>query len=620
MTPLSVALVGVTTTLIALTGYVALTRLSPTRPDGHTTGGAPPEPLTFNKHVAPIIHSNCSVCHRPGESGPFSLLTYEDVKGRAGLIAEVTRVRFMPPWLPEPGAAPFADERRLTDAEIDTIARWVDQGTPEGDPKDRLPLPTWTAGWQLGEPDLVVEMPEAYTLPAGGVDDFRNFVLPLSLSEDRYVRAIELRPGNPKVIHHAVVLVDRTRQSRVEDAEDPGPGFVGMDRGGEVGSPEGHFVGWTPGKVPFMAPESMAWRLDKGADLVLMLHLVPTGKAEIVTSRLGLFFSTSPPTREPVLLRLGSKTIDLPANESEYVVEDEMSLPVDTELFSVYPHAHYLGKDLSASAILPNGSRQELLHIMSWNFNWQDEYRYAQPLSLPKGTLIKMRFTYDNSSANPRNPRTPPERVLWGPRSRDEMGYLWLQTAPRDSADLPQLRQASSSKKFSTEFAGFQHAVAIHPDDAQAHNNLGVALTMLRRPNEAAEHLEQAARLDPKYVAAQFNLGVMLLDRGDLVRAREQFARVLRLDPEHVGAHINVGGLLLSQNEFVAAAEHFERALSVRSDPGAHFNLGTARMKQGRLRDAETHFAAALAAVPRDTRARESLATVRRMLEQAPRR
>ena len=618
----SVGLVaGGITLLIAMAAFVFFASVPrPQSSDGRAREATPPDPVTFNRHIGPIIHSHCSVCHRPGGSGPFSLLTYEDVKRRARLVEEVTRVRFMPPWLPEPGDSPFADERRLTDTDIGMITQWVDQGTLEGDPKDLDPLPTWPDGWQLGKPDVVVEMPQSYTLPLEGADDFRNFVLPVSIPEDRYVRAVEFRPSNPRVVHHAVVLVDRARLSRVKDAEDPGPGFAGMDQSGDVGSPEGYFVSWTPGKIPFISPESMAWRLDRGADLVLMLHLVPTGKAEVVKAALGLYFSKSRPTREPVLVRLGSKTVDIPANVSDYVVEDEMSLPVDTELFGVYPHAHYLGKDLRATAILPNGTTRTLLHIKAWDFNWQDEYRYAPSLSLPRGTRIRMRFTYDNSSTNPRNPRMPPERVFWGPRSRDEMAYLWLQAAPRDAADLPRLRQAASVKKFYTDFTGFQHAVVIRPEDPQAHNNLGVALSMLRRPEAAAEHLELAAKLGPKYVAAQFNLGVLLLDRGDRLRAREQFARTLRLNPDHVGAHTNLGGLLLSENQLAAAAEHFERALAVRSDPDAHFNLGTVRMKQGRLRDAETHLAAALAAVPTDIKAKESLATVRHMLEQTQRR
>ena len=235
---------------------------------------------TFAEHVAPIVFDNCVVCHQPEGIGPFTLLDYDEVKARGAQIAEVTRSGYMPPWLPERGGHSFVGERGLTQDEIDTLRVWVETGMPPGDPQKMPARATLDGGWPLGEPDLVVTMPEVFELSAEGSDVFRNFVIPLTLDETKYVRAVDLRPGATKALHHAVILVDETESSRLRDAEDDVVGFEGMELGGRSKNPEGHFVGWTPGKTATLGDPDLAWALPRGSDLVLMLHLLPSGRPE----------------------------------------------------------------------------------------------------------------------------------------------------------------------------------------------------------------------------------------------------------------------------------------------------------------------------------------------------
>jgi hypothetical protein len=277
-------------------------------------------------------------------------------------------------------------------------------------------------------------MPEPYSLAAGGGDVFRNFVFPVPAAPARYVRAIEFRTDNPKVLHHANVSVDPARVSRRLDRADPGPGFAAMpdDQIQNV-------YGWSPGRVPVLEPADTAWTLEEGSDLAVQLHLVPTGRAESVRPAIGLYFSPAPPTRRPVVIKLESKSIDIPAGDASYVVEDRYVLPVDVDAISVYPHAHYLATEMTGIATLPDGTRKPLLSIKQWNIKWQDQYRFAAPLALPSGTTVSMRFVYDNSDRNTNNPARPAHRVRWGAKSTDEMGALWLEVIPRHADDAARL-------------------------------------------------------------------------------------------------------------------------------------------------------------------------------------
>ena len=589
----------------------------------------PPGTLTFTRDIASIIFRNCAVCHRPSGSGPFPLLTYGDVKRQARQIVAVTKSRFMPPWLPEPGDLEFAAERRLSVDQIGIVGQWVEEGAMEGNPSDLPSAPVWKEGWQFGEPDLVIRMDESYTLPAAGRDVFRNFVIPIPVSTGRYVVGMELQPGNPKIVHHAVLMIDRTPASRHLDEQDPGVGFNGMFTPSSAHNPDGHFLGWTPGKVPFKLPEEMAWRLKRGSSLLLQLHMLPSGKPEQIGARAGFYFTGKPPTQIPVLIRLGSRTIDIPAGKKDYRIEDTYRLPVDVEVLSVYPHAHYLAREMKGIATFPDGSQTTLLHIREWDFNWQDEYRYAQPVPLPQGTTLSMQFTYDNSVANIRNPHTPPRHVLYGPESSDEMGDFWIQLLPANSDDLEILRRDFAVKELQAQRAGyekelevdpndvwaryhlgallhsegklekaiaqFREVLRLSPDDAQAHNTLGSALSSQGKLEEAIRHFRKALQLKPDYVLAHNSLGIALASQGKQSEAIRHYQQVLKITPDYAATRNNLGVALASQGRLQEAIEHFRQGLQ--ADPDLvemNANLGGTLKAQGKLEEAARHYTRAL--------------------------
>jgi len=402
----------------------------------------------------------------------------------------LTQRRYMPPWPPEPGHGDFAGARRLTEEQIALLARWVESGMPEGDPAALPPLPRFAEGWQLGQPDLVLHMSQPYQLPADGGDVFRNFVIPVSLQETKYIRAIELRPGDKRLVHHANLIVDRSRLLRRRDGQDGQPGFAGMDVETEVSGefdPDSHFLFWKPGTPPEEEPADMAWKLDAGSDLVVNLHLRPSGKPETVQVAVGLYFADHPPTRFPMLLQLEHDgAIDIPPGTAQFAVTDHLKLPVGVDLLAIYPHAHYLGKQVEAWAELPGGGRRSLLLIEDWDINWQATYTYREPVALPAGTTVAMRISYDNTAQNPRNPSSPPKRVKSGNRSEDEMGHVWLQVLPkRSDGDDPRLllQQALMLRR-----------IEKYPADFVAHFNLGAALQALGKHREALPYLSQACR------------------------------------------------------------------------------------------------------------------------------
>jgi hypothetical protein len=394
----------------------------------------PPAPgsVTFSETIAPILYENCVTCHRPGQAAPFSLISYDDAKKKGKLIAKVTESRYMPPWRAAHGYGDFADERRLTDAQIATIAEWFKQGMPQGDPAKMPKLPNFPEGWHLGTPDLVLKMPAAYELPASGPDIYRNFVIPSGLLEDKWIRGIEFRPGARKAVHHVLFAYDASGGAARRDGKDGKPGFGGMGTAGLTGGPgaSGPLGGWAVGGTPVFMPPGVALPLPKGSDVVLQMHFHLTGKPETEQATIGIYFADKAPERKlwsvqvPALFGFGAG-LDIPAGEKNYVIEDSLTLPVDMKAFSVGAHAHYLAKEMKATATLPDGTTQPLLWIQDWDFNWQDRYVYKSPVLLPKGTRIDVRLVYDNSADNPRNPSPEsPKRVLWGEQSFDEMGAV----------------------------------------------------------------------------------------------------------------------------------------------------------------------------------------------------
>lgn len=508
----------------------------------------------------------------------------------------------MPPWKPDPveGLA-FAGARRLGQADIETIRRWVDDGALEGNPSDLPPPPRFPDGWQLGQPDLVVTMEEAYTLPPAGPgrrDMLRNFVLPVPLPAARYVRGFEFRPGNPRVVHHANVKINRTRASRTLDSVDREVGFDGRLSFGAA-FPEGHFLGWTPGQLPPLPTEAAAWRLEPGSDLVVQLHLRPTERPEPIRVSIGLFFTDLSPTQTPVMLRLGRQDLDMPAGDLEYRIEDRYRLPVDVRLLAVQPHAHYRAREVTGTAILPDGSTRPLLHIGEWDFDWQDLYRYAVPVALPKGTVLTMALRYDNSAGNRRNPDRPPRRVRWGQTSDDEMGDLWFQVLPATEEDRHTLVADFGPKVLGEDAIGYETLIASEPGNARLHEAAAGIQLSLGLIDRGVAHLEAALRIDPGSVEAHYNLATARIWQRRIPEAVEHFSRALAMAPDHVGAHVNLASVLRGQGDAAGAAAHLRRALEI--DPAnaaAHANLGGILMAERRVREALDAYRTALQANP----------------------
>ena len=514
----------------------------------------------------------------------------------------------MPPWLPEAGYGAFSNERRLSDREIALIQQWVSEGASEGDIADRPSPPTWPAGWQLGEPDLVLRLPEPYVLPAATSDVFRNFIVPVPLATTRFVRAIEFRPGNPRLVHHASVGVDRMRLSRSVDRVDTEPGFAAMpdDQVRNV-------FGWTPGKAPVFESD-LAWPLEKGSDLVLQLHLLPSGAPEVVDPHLGVFFTDTPPSRVPVLIKLESKTIDIPAGQSNYVVEDTYRLPADVDVLNVYPHAHYIARDIKGFATLPDGTTQWLIWIKAWDYRWQDQYRYVTPLRLPKGTIVTMRVTYDNSAGNPNKPGHPPQRVKFGALSSDEMAVLWLEAMPRRAEDAAMLMRDYIERGVQADLAGAELQVRVDPTDAAAHNALATKYLQVGRVNDAIAQLEEALRLNPADAEARSNLGSVFQLQGRLVDAMEHLRRAARLAPNNDRVRFNLGNALLAAGKADEAIREFDRALRVNPDNAdAHFNVGLALGSQGQFARAIVHFRRVLEINPQNADAHLNLGVALRL-------
>ena len=532
-------------------------------------------PPTFAHDIAPLLYEKCAPCHHPGDAAPFPLLSYQDAKKRASQVAAATRAGYMPPWLPEQGYGNFLEDRRLTPEQIQTIQDWARAGAPEGNIAEAPAAPSFSTDWQLGQPDLVLEAKSFVQLPASGPDLYWNVIFTPNLTARRWVRAIEIRPGIPRVVHHANLLVDRAGTAHLDEIA-PGKGFPGMDLviGRSPFDPDGNFLFWKPGAPPHVEAEGFAWHLDPGNELVLNLHLQPSGKPEQVRPSIGLYFTDHPRTKFPLLVQLqDDQDLDIPAGARDFTIADDFELPLDADILAVYPHAHYLGHLLEGYATLPDGSRKWLIRIPAWDPNWQAVYYYRQPVFLPKDSVIHMRYHYDNSASNPRNPNHPPNRVVSGNRATDEMGHLWLEILPRAPGDHRRELQE----------AVMRHRIEKYPDDATAHMNLGAILLSRLDPQGAVSELRAAARLEPKR-------------------------------PE---VHNMLGLGLATLNRNAEAIVEFELALKARPDYlSARFNLATSLAKLGKLDDAIANLRQILVSHPDDAYAKQRLAAL--MAARAP--
>jgi mono/diheme cytochrome c family protein len=517
--------------------------------------------LTFAHDIAPIVYDHCASCHRPGESGPFPLLTFDDVRKHARQIVTVTQSRYMPPWLPQAGYGDFIDENRLSAEQIRKIADWVSQGTPEGVESEIPPVPQFTGGWQLGPPDLIVEAPEAFTLQADGTDVYHNFVLTPKIDKRRFVRAIEVRPGlgpdDKRIVHHSNVIVDRSGWGHEQEAS-PGAGFAGMELANRrsVFDSDGYFLFWRPGGTPDVEPDGLAWILDPGNDLILNTHMRPDGKPEQIRPMVGLYFTGKPQTKSPMLLQLEHDgAINIAPGVRDFLVSDDFRLPMDVDALAVFAHAHYLATLMEAYATLPDGTRKWLIRIPAWDQNWQSVYRYRQPVFLPKGSVISMRYHYDNSMANVRNPNHPPKRVQAGNHATDEMGHLWLQVLPRDPAHQRELVEALS-----------RHTLEKYPDDFSAHMTLGAVLLSRANAQAAVPVVQAAVRIEPKSAEARNLLGDALGAVGRVPEAIAEYNQAVALRPDFINARFNLALALVKAGRYDDAIAEYQRILTVYPD------------------------------------------------------
>lgn len=564
---------------------------------------------TFNKDIAPIVYASCAPCHRPAGAAPFSLLSYADVSKRADAVAHQTLSGHMPPWLPERGEFPLAGERRLTPAQIDLIQRWVSGGRVEGAAGDRPPVPTFPDGWELGRPDAELTFAKPYTLKPDQPDVYRNFVLRSALPAGAFVRAVEFRT-NGAPVHHAVIRVDRTSTSRRRDGEDGQPGFDGMSWEGAQ-DPDGHFLGWAPGRGPIVMPDGMPWPLDRGADLVVELHLIPRSEPVIVQPSIALFLTDKPPTATPVRIKLSEKLIDIAAGARDYAVTQTYDFPVPVDLMSVYPHTHYLGKEMLVTAAIPGAGTKTLLHIRQWSFHWQQDYRYVTPVALPTGTRVTMRYTFDNSAQNPDNPSTPPVRVRLGPRSVDEMADLGMQVLTKTPEDAVKLA-ASFEERYRREYLALGEArVREEPNNAEYRAFLGGQYLDAGRLAEAMPQLEASLKLNERDASAHDNLATVLTEQGRLPEALTHVRRAIALDPRNEVFYFNLGNILRKASKPADAAAAYQKALSVNPDfPDAHVNLGALLYSSGRLKEAIPHFQRAVDLQPKSAVLHNNLAGV----------
>ena len=598
-------------------------------------------PVTWSKNIAPILYKNCTTCHHPGGAGPFSLLTYRDAARWAPQIANVTQSHYMPPWLPEHGYGDFKDELRLSEQDIATIARWVKEGTPSGDLAAAMPAPKYSSGWQ-GTPDLVLTIPRAYTLAAAGTDAYVELVLPYPLKQTHYIRAMEVHPSNPQVVHHADIIVDPDQSFRHEHPTDWQDGVPGMELDqidtGKDFDPPGHFLFWKPDTPVLVEPEGMPWKLDPGNDLILDLHLKPTGKPEAITAQIALYFTDTPPIYHPMLLALERDgALDIPPGDANFVVEDSLPIPLDVQLFGLYPHAHYLGKRLEAWAVLPNQEKKWLILVPDWDIDRQAIYTYRKPIFLPAGTIVHMRFVYDNSAKNVHNPHSPPIRVLSGNRSEDEMAHLWLQVLPvnsppngpdprlllemawmqtwlkKDPGNLKPLYNIGSvldlEGKSKEAVAVDEHILQLYPGDERTLNRLGVALEHSGDLKQAQGVFEQTIAAHPDACDARLNLGRLDFEGNQVGDAEQQFRLMLEKCPPEAVAESGLGVVLANEGREDDAKTEFQKALRIDPDDlTALYSLGDLALKENRIPEAETYLEAAEKAHPEDTDTRATLA------------
>jgi len=376
-----------------------------------------PAKVTFHKDVLPILQAKCQGCHRPGEAAPMALLSYKDARPFAKAIREAVLAKRMPPWFADPHVGKFVNDWSLSEADIKTISTWSDSGAAEGNPKDAKPNPVFSEGWRIGKPDLVIEMPEEFDVPATGTIDYTYFIVPTGLTEDKWVQMAEARPGNRSVVHHIIAFI-REPGSKWFASYPVGKGFVPKKGGGE-GNANGSITGYAPGTPARVIRPGQALLLKAGTDIVFQMHYTASGKPAKDRSKIGVVFAKETPKQRVFGLAVQNGKFVIPAGAENYPVSASITLGADVELLNLQPHMHVRGKYAEMRAVYPTGEVEKLLEA-KYDFNWQLDYEYAPGKIIPKGTRIEATNYYDNSPNNKNNP-DPKAEVRWGDQSWEEM-------------------------------------------------------------------------------------------------------------------------------------------------------------------------------------------------------
>jgi len=386
--------------------------------------------VTFTKDVAPILQKNCQGCHRPGEAAPMSFLTYQEARPWAKAIREAVLLKRMPPWFADPHYGKFSNNRSLPQAEIDTLVAWADSGAREGDPKDLPPPRQFVEGWNIGKPDVVLEMPNEFQVPASGTIEYQYIVIPGSFTEDKWVQMAEVRPGNRAVVHHVIAFIRPPDSKWMRDAK-PGIPFVPKkrsavrpedqrERNDDIGGGSEFLIGFAPGTVPEVLKPGQGKLIKAGSDFVFQLHYTANGKPGADRTKIGLTFAKEPPAQRVLTAAAQNRKFVIPAGASNHQVDAEITFQDTATLTGLFPHMHLRGKDFEYRIVYPTGESEILLQVPHYSFNWQLSYYLAKPLVVTKGTRIECTSHFDNSANNPNNPN-PNEQVRWGDQSWEEM-------------------------------------------------------------------------------------------------------------------------------------------------------------------------------------------------------
>ena len=416
-----------------------------------------PTEVTYRRDIEPILAANCVECHQTGGVAPFALGGYEDDSIRSAMLAHATVEGLMPPWRPDPRYGRFRAERYLSDRQIELFAAWVEDGDPEGVADDRMPaVKPPDPGWRHGRPDLVLPMVEPFDVPAKGDDVYRYFVIPSGLNEDKTVTAIDFRPGDASVVHHANFFADYSGKARREDAKDVAPGFSVFGTGSFMSydnTDEDSFGigGWVPGADPYSLPAGVGLWLPRGGDIVIEIHYKLNGRATTDQSEIGFYFADKPTPEYIDGLLIGTQDLDIPPGETAYTRHVSMNVPVGFRLVDVMPHMHYIGTKARMVVTYPDGRKQSIVGVEDWDLRWQSICALRTPLHIPAGSKIDAWFVWDNSAGNPDNPYNPPRRLKWGWKSEDEMAEMWLGVIPDDWGHRLELIKATYSTWYNAD-------------------------------------------------------------------------------------------------------------------------------------------------------------------------